>query len=166
MARSRGKVALASAVLTGLYLASHAGGRGHGGLNLSSLIPAKAVSAPAPSAQGGSPAANEQLGNQLAARGYGWAGAQAACLDVLWQGESGWRTNADTRASGLDSWSSPVYAYGIPQARPAQKMAAAGADWQSNPATQIRWGLGYIHDRYGNPCAALAFKRSTGNQGY
>ena len=35
-------------------------------------------------------------------------------------------------------------AYGIPQALPADKMASAGADWQTSAATQIRWGLGYI----------------------
>ena len=33
-------------------------------------------------------------------------------------------------------------------------MAAAGPDWQTNPATQIRWGLTYIKDIYGSPCAA------------
>jgi hypothetical protein len=33
-------------------------------------------------------------------------------------------------------------------------MATAGADWQSNPATQISWGLGYITGRYGTPCGA------------
>ena len=148
-----------SAVITGLVLAVAGGGHavsGHG-------IPANLLAVPATS--GGSPAANEQLGKTMAAQ-YGWTGSQYDCLYTLWMGESGWRTNADIRATGLDSWSSPVWAYGIPQARPAQKMATAGSDWQTNPATQIKWGLGYIRDRYGSPCAALAFKRSTGNQGY
>ena len=45
-------------------------------------------------------------------------------------------------------------AYGIPQALPGSKMATAGADWQTNPATQISWGLGYITGRYGTPCGA------------
>lgn len=40
---------------------------------------------------------------------------------------------------------------------PASKMASAGADWRTNPATQIRWGLNYIKGRYGSPSAALAF---------
>jgi hypothetical protein len=53
-------------------------------------------------------------------------------------------------------------AYGIPQALPGSKMAAAGADWQSNAATQIRWGLGYIKARYGSPCSAWGFKQSHG----
>ena len=37
---------------------------------------------------------------------------------------------------------------------------AAGADWATNPVTQIRWGLDYISSRYGSPCAALAFWNS------
>lgn len=73
----------------------------------------------------------------------GWAD-QFGCLDSLWQKESGWSTYA-SNASG---------AYGIPQALPGSKMASAGADWRTNPATQITWGLGYIAGRYGSPCAA------------
>src|SRR6266567_2009336 len=56
------------------------------------------------------------------------------CLKDMWDRESGWRYDAEN-ASG---------AYGIPQALPGSKMASAGADWQTNPATQIKWGLGYI----------------------
>jgi hypothetical protein len=41
-------------------------------------------------------------------------------------------------------------------------MASAGADWQTNPATQIRWGLGYIKDRYGTPCSAWSFWQANG----
>jgi hypothetical protein len=33
-------------------------------------------------------------------------------------------------------------------------MASAGADWRTSSATQITWGLGYLKDRYGSPCAA------------
>ena len=39
-------------------------------------------------------------------------------------------------------------------------MASAGADWASNPATQVRWGLGYIRDSYGSPCAAWAHSQA------
>ena len=81
----------------------------------------------------------------------GWSD-QFGCLDRLWQKESGWRVTA----------SNPSGAYGIPQALPGSKMASAGADWRTNPATQIRWGLGYIGSRYGGPCAAEAHARSTG----
>ena len=77
---------------------------------------------------------------------YGWnTTSQFSCLVNLWNGESGWRWNATNPASG---------AYGIPQAWPANKMATAGADWRTNPRTQIRWGMGYIKGRYGTPCAA------------
>jgi hypothetical protein len=72
------------------------------------------------------------------------------CLYDLWQRESGWSYIAEN-ASG---------AYGIPQALPGIKMASAGADWQTNPATQIAWGLGYIKGQYGNPCSAWAFEEA------
>jgi hypothetical protein len=79
----------------------------------------------------------------VAARG--WGGDQYNCLVSLWNKESGWRVNANNASSG---------AYGIPQSLPGSKMASAGADWQTNPATQIEWGLGYISGRYGTPCGA------------
>jgi len=84
---------------------------------------------------------------------FGFSSDQMSCLDPLWEGESGWRWNADNPYSS---------AYGIPQALPGSKMATAGADWATNPATQIRWGLGYIADRYGSPCSAWGFKQSHG----
>lgn len=37
---------------------------------------------------------------------------------------------------------------------PASKMASVAGDWRTNPATQIKWGLDYIADRYGSPLAA------------
>lgn len=76
---------------------------------------------------------------------------QFGCLDKLWQKESGWRVRATNPSSG---------AYGIPQALPAGKMASAGSDWRTNARTQIRWGLGYINDRYGSPCGAWAHSRA------
>jgi hypothetical protein len=84
---------------------------------------------------------------------FGWsASSQYGCLDDIWSRESGWRYNAEN-ASG---------AYGIPQALPGSKMATAGPDWQTNPATQIKWGLGYIQGRYGSPCAAWSFWQGNG----
>jgi resuscitation-promoting factor RpfB len=79
----------------------------------------------------------------VAARG--WGSDQFDCLVNLWERESGWRVDAANSSSG---------AYGIPQALPGSKMASAGDDWRTNPATQITWGLGYIEDRYGDPCGA------------
>ncbi|MGY4927729.1 aggregation-promoting factor C-terminal-like domain-containing protein [Streptomyces sp. 900105755] len=79
---------------------------------------------------------------------FGWDPAtQMPSLISLWNGESGWRWNALNPSSG---------AYGIPQSLPASKMASAGPDWRTNPATQIRWGLNYIDDRYGSPSNAYS----------
>lgn len=75
----------------------------------------------------------------------GWSEGQFTCLVKLWNRESGWNAAARNPSSG---------AYGIPQALPAGKMASAGADWRTNAATQIEWGLGYIAGRYGDPCGA------------
>ena len=80
---------------------------------------------------------------------FGFSQDQFSCLDSLYVGESDWRVDADNPTSS---------AYGIPQALPGEKMASAGADWATNPETQIRWGLGYIRDVYGSPCSANAFK--------
>jgi hypothetical protein len=74
------------------------------------------------------------------------------CLLDLWNRESGWVYDAEN-ASG---------AYGIPQALPGSKMSSAGPDWATDPATQIRWGLGYIKSLYGNPCNAWAFEEANG----
>lgn len=82
---------------------------------------------------------------------FGFGANQWSCLQQLWTGESGWQHTATNSSSG---------AYGIPQALPASKMASAGADWRTNPVTQIRWGLGYIKASYGSPCAALSFWQS------
>lgn len=83
----------------------------------------------------------------------GWSSEQFTCLDKLWMRESGWRWNATNPSSG---------AYGIPQSLPASKMANAGSDYRTNPATQMEWGLDYIDDVYGTPCAAWGHSQSTG----
>ena len=83
----------------------------------------------------------------------GWSDDEFACLVALWNKESGWRVNAYNAASG---------AYGIPQALPGNKMASVAADWESNAATQITWGLGYIQGRYGTPCGAWAKSQRSG----
>ena len=84
---------------------------------------------------------------------FGFDSSQMSCLVPLWMGESGWRWNAENTSSG---------AYGIPQALPGSKMASAGDDWANNAVTQIRWGLGYIQDRYGSPCSAWGHSQSHG----
>lgn len=84
---------------------------------------------------------------------YGMSAADFDCLDRLWSAESGWNVHADNPSSS---------AYGIPQALPGSKMASAGPDWRDNAETQIRWGLGYIENRYGTACAAWSFKSARG----
>ena len=84
---------------------------------------------------------------------YGWDDDQFSCLDSLWTRESNWNVHADNPNSS---------AYGIPQALPGSKMASAGDDWANNAVTQIKWGLGYIEDRYGSPCSAWGHSQSQG----
>ncbi len=84
---------------------------------------------------------------------YGWGVDQFGCLDSLWDRESHWNPFAENSSSG---------AYGIPQSLPGSKMATVAADWRTNPVTQIRWGLGYIADRYGSPCGAWGHSQGHG----
>jgi hypothetical protein len=87
-----------------------------------------------------------------AVAGRGWAPSEFSCLVNLWNRESGWNTHAYN----------PSGAYGIPQALPGSKMAAAGPDWQNSYQTQITWGLGYIAGSYGSPCGAWAHSNAFG----
>ncbi|MEV6618862.1 transglycosylase SLT domain-containing protein [Streptomyces sp. NPDC051051] len=75
-------------------------------------------------------------------------GGQYQCFSNIVDHESSWNYRAVNASSG---------AYGLFQALPAGKYASAGADWQTNPATQIKWGLNYMNDRYGSPCDAWSF---------
>jgi hypothetical protein len=79
--------------------------------------------------------------------------SQFGCLNKLWNKESGWNHRAENPSSG---------AYGIPQSYPGSKMSSVAADWRTNPATQIKWGLGYIKGRYGNPCNAWQHSEDVG----
>ncbi|MEU8759765.1 transglycosylase SLT domain-containing protein [Streptomyces sp. NPDC048659] len=73
---------------------------------------------------------------------------QFQCFSNIVDHESGWNYRAVNASSG---------AYGLMQALPGSKMVSAGADWQTNPATQIKWGLSYMDGRYGSPCGAWSF---------
>jgi flagellar biosynthesis GTPase FlhF len=75
-------------------------------------------------------------------------GDQFQCFSNIVNHESTWNYRASNPSSG---------AYGLVQALPGSKMASAGADWQTNPATQIKWGLNYMDSRYGSPCGAWSF---------
>ena len=73
---------------------------------------------------------------------------QFACLDQVAIRESHWNPYDRNRTSG---------AYGIGQALPASKMAPFGADYLTNPITQVRWMISYVTGRYGSACGAWAF---------
>ena len=80
------------------------------------------------------------------------AGEQGIANAIISQ-ESGWRVNATNKSSG---------AYGIPQALPGSKMASAGADWQTNPITQLKWMNSYVIGRYKSWQGASDHKARTG----
>lgn len=79
--------------------------------------------------------------------------AQYQCFSKIVDHESDWNVSATNASSG---------AYGLVQALPGNKMASAGSDWKTNPATQIKWGVDYMKDRYGSPCGAWNFWQSNG----
>lgn len=133
---------------------------------------AQAAAAQAAAAAAAQAAAEKQRADELAAaqqradrsnrdpRSYAQAllaergqAGQFGCLNLLWNRESGWSLTATNRSSG---------AYGIPQSLPGSKMASAGADWRTNAATQIQWGLSYIAASYGSPCGAWAHSQAYG----
>jgi cell wall-associated NlpC family hydrolase len=95
---------------------------------------------------------NAQIGQKMAAA-RGWTGAEWDALYKLWMRESSWQTTATNSSSG---------AYGIPQSLPANKMASAGADWKTNPQTQMKWGMDYISGRYVDPLGAWAHEQQVG----
>ncbi|MEU9410029.1 transglycosylase SLT domain-containing protein [Streptomyces sp. NPDC048281] len=79
--------------------------------------------------------------------------AQFNAFSKIVSHESGWNPSATNSSSG---------AYGLVQALPGAKMASAGSDWKTNPATQIKWGLDYMNSRYGSPTAAWSFWQANG----
>ncbi|WP_427016324.1 transglycosylase [Pseudarthrobacter sp. P1] len=115
--------------------------------NASSVVPV--------GANGG--AVNDPAGAQAFAASkladFGWGQDQMKCLIPLWNRESDWTTTAENSSS---------LAYGIAQSLPASKMDSVGTDWRTNYQTQITWGMGYIKNRYGNPCGAWGHETSIG----
>ncbi|MFJ9677113.1 transglycosylase SLT domain-containing protein [Streptomyces sp. NPDC101194] len=104
------------------------------------VTPAVAAPATAPTALA--------AGAQDTARSMIGDAAQFRCFSNIVQRESNWNPGATNASSG---------AYGLVQALPGSKMASAGADWRTNPTTQIKWGMDYMKSRYGSPCAAWSF---------
>ena len=81
---------------------------------------------------------------------FGFSSDQFGCLDSLYVSESDWDPTADNPTSS---------AYGIPQAL-TETHDDLPADYMTNPASQIEWGLDYIRSSYGTPCAAWEFKQA------
>lgn len=112
---------------------------------------AAAAEAAAAQAAANTPAGAKATAASLASSQYGWGADQFQCLDSLWTKESGWDYQAYN----------PSGATGIPQALPGSKMATIASDWQTNATTQVTWGLRYIKDAYGTPCAAWSHSQAT-----
>lgn len=78
----------------------------------------------------------------IAASDYGY-------VDYIISRESGWGvTKSNYAGSG---------AYGLGQALPASKMAPYGADYMTNPVTQLKWANTYAVKRYGSWANAYNF---------
>ena len=95
----------------------------------------------------------KEMARQILKNKYSYGSSQFDCFNNIIIRESMWRVDATNPSSG---------AYGIPQALPGTKMATIASDWRTNPATQIIWGIEYMKDRYGSPCAAWSFKSAHG----
>ena len=115
------------------------------------VVVAAVRSAGAPAVGTPNPGSAQAIGHDMVLA-RGWSEGEFSCLVALFNRESGWNVYA----------ANPSGAYGIPQALPGSKMATAGADWATNPVTQISWGLGYIAARYGTPCGAWGHSQSAG----
>jgi uncharacterized protein YabE (DUF348 family) len=154
--RTRGKVGLrtttyATSVVAGAVVGRTVVGSTMTAVPVTQVVLVGAKPLPNPASVAVAPGSAQEIGKQLAAA-RGWGDDQFACLLPMWGRESGWRVDA----------ANPSGAYGIPQALPGSKMGSVAPDWQTNPATQITWGLNYIAARYGDPCGAWASWQAKG----
>lgn len=153
------------------YLKSIVDAVKNGGILVSGATACTAISG---GGDGGSAEENKVLGQQMLGE-RGLTGDEWLCLLELWNRESGWKQFAINDAEGnndlndnslLDSGETisetEKDAYGIPQSLPGGKMKSSGADWRTNPRTQISWGLDYIQGRYTTPCNAISWHNSHG----
>jgi uncharacterized protein YabE (DUF348 family) len=70
-------------------------------------------------------------------------------VDYIVSHEGGWAGATKSNSGGSG-------AYGICQALPGSKMASAGADWATNPVTQLKWCSGYAA-KYGGWAGAYNY---------
>jgi len=90
----------------------------------------------------------------------GIAPSEYQYADYIISHESGWcPTKAQGQYGGCPAYAGyvPSYGgYGLCQSTPGSKMASAGADWATNPVTQLKWCTGYARGRYGSWYAAYS----------
>lgn len=89
----------------------------------------------------------------------GIAPSDYAAVDYIISHESGWRPAAEGDAVYVivNGVSTLARAYGLCQSLPSWKMASAGADYLTNPTTQLKWCNSYAQARYGGWWAAQAY---------
>lgn len=76
------------------------------------------------------------------------------CLHDLWWHESKWDPNAE----------GPTNDHGIPQANADAHPETSESRWRADGFVQVRWGVGYITNRYGSMCAAWEAWKGRGLQ--
>ena len=90
----------------------------------------------------------------VAASDYGYVdyivGRESGWCATKWQGQVGYCPPTYEQIHSISSG----FGYGLCQSTPAIKMASAGADWPTNPVTQLRWCASYAKSRYGSWGAA------------
>jgi hypothetical protein len=82
-------------------------------------------------------------------REAGIAESDFGYVDYIIDHESGWGVTKKNYGGSS--------AYGLGQALPASKMAAFGADYMTNPITQLRWANAYAVGRYGSWAKAYSY---------
>ena len=109
---------------------------------------------PPPPTACGAAACLQQAAQAMGDEQFG-AGGGACVIAIVDVEDPAWNpTESNLYGSG---------AYGLPQAVPGSKMAAAGPDWATNGITQLRWMIQeYIPTTYGTACNALAHERADG----
>jgi hypothetical protein len=157
---------LTAAVASGTAAqAASTGGGGAGAGGAAGIAPGQSMAAyiamGAALGPNGTPGQNQALARaMMSAYDPAWTAADFAVLVKGWDAESGWKTEAFNQPGNFDA------AYGIPQSDPGTKMASAGADWKTNPATQILWGFGYIKGKYGRPSTVTTWPPGPSYEGY
>ncbi|MFE0171905.1 transglycosylase SLT domain-containing protein [Streptomyces sp. NPDC059002] len=142
------RIASPKKALTGGLVAAAATGMVFAAAPAQAATPTTAKAAVPAAAPAAAPASAQAIAKQMIPDA-----AQYQAFSNIVAHESGWNHTATNASSG---------AYGLVQALPGSKMASAGADWKTNPATQIKWGLDYMNDRYGSPVGAWNFWQANG----